>query len=158
MMMKLYRIGRRTASVKIPLGNAGKSFVTELISRLYNAVPLLRVVESIALMAATDGSTNFTPTKSSQMIQNKGARCLSREAYEELAMWPPPPVKEGRSLQQRLPKLHSGRSDHQISRSFANLMFKGRHMLLLTFTLTMVKAVCSTLMTRLQIPHLAIPL
>ena len=35
-------------------------------------------------------------------------------------------VEEGRSIKQRLPSFHSVRAQHQISRSFASLMFKGK--------------------------------
>ena len=110
---------------KIPLGNAGKSFVTEL-SRLYSAFAEGSAIESTALMAAMVLPILLLQNPHKRSKTKEHIACLERrmkswKCGDLLSL-----VKEGRSLQQRLPKFHSGPSDHQISRSFANLMFKGK--------------------------------
>ena len=110
---------------KIPQGNAGKSFTAEL-SRLFSAFATGSALEQIALKAATVLPLLMLqkPCRSSKTIVN--IKCL----VKRLELWKEGDLtsllREGRAIQARLPKAHPRRSEQQLSRSFANLMFHGK--------------------------------
>ncbi len=118
---------RRSRSLEEELLQAplGKSLVAEL-ARLYNAFATGSALESIALMA-----TIVLPILALQKPHYKSkvkehVACLERriKAWKvgNLAIL----LTEGRTLQQRLPKVFTKQKEENLSRSFANLMFKGK--------------------------------
>ena len=108
-----------------PLGNVGKSFVADL-SRLYNAFATGSALESIALMAAIVLPILVlqSPHCRSRVKEHIACleRCLKLWRAGDLASL----IKEGRTLQQRLPKSFNMQHDEHLARLFSNLMFKGK--------------------------------
>ena len=107
---------------KVPLGNVGKSFVSEL-ARLYNSFASGSALESIALMA-----TIVLPILVLQIPYRRSKvkdhiACLERR----LKAWKDGDIEilvEGRTLQPI--KVNSQHSGNLLARSFADLMFKGK--------------------------------
>ena len=110
---------------KVPLENVRKSFVAEL-SRLYNAFASGSALESIALMAAIVLPILVLQSPHRRSRVKEHIACLERR----LKLWKAGDlaslIKEGRTLQQRLPKFFNMQQDEHLARSFANLMFKGK--------------------------------
>ena len=110
---------------KIPQGNAGKSFTTEL-SRLFSAFATCSALEPIALKAATVLPLLMLqrPNHSSKIKAH--IQCL----IKRLDLWKAGDLfsllEEGRAIQDRLHKPLSKRKEQQLSRSFAKLMFEGK--------------------------------
>ena len=96
------------------------------LSRLYNAFADGSALESIALMASFVLPILVLQNPHKRSKTKEHIACLERR----LKVWHNGDilslVEEGRSLQRRLPNFHSDRAQHQISRSFASLMFKGK--------------------------------
>ena len=107
----------RTNCLKVPFGNAGKSFVVEL-ARLYSAFTNGSAMESIALMATTvlPILTLQLPHKRSKVKEH--IKCLERR----LKVWSDGDlttlVKEGRRA--------NAENESRLARTFANLMFRGK--------------------------------
>ena len=110
---------------KIPQGNAGKSFTAEL-SRLFSAFATGSALEQIALKAATVLPLLMLQKPCRSSKTNVNIKCL----VKRLELWKEGDLtsllREGRAIQARLPKAHPRRSEKQLSRSFANLMFQGK--------------------------------
>ena len=112
---------------KVPLGIAGRSFVAEL-ARLYRAFANGSAMESIALMATT-----VLPILALQ-LPHKRSKVKEHIKYLErrLKTWSDGDlttlVKEGRTIQPRLPKTSrvNVESESRLARTFANLMFRGK--------------------------------
>jgi len=110
---------------KIPHGNAGKSFVNEL-ARLFQAFATGSALESVALKAAM----TLPPLLLQKPHRNSKTKthiaCLERrmKLWEEGDI--PELVREGRAIQNRLPKQERKGSEQQLARSFAKLMFQGK--------------------------------
>ena len=110
---------------KVPSGNIGNSFVSEL-ARLYNAFATGSALESVAMEAAMTMPILLLqkPHRTSKMKDH--IACLERR----LESWKDGDIayllEEGRTIQQRLPRNFSSCSEQQLARSFANLMFKGK--------------------------------
>ena len=110
---------------KVPYGKAGKSFVSELV-RLFKAFATSSALESVALKAAT-----LMPILLLQMPARK-SKAKDHITYLErrLETWQEGDLnellREGRTIQQRLSKASPPFKKEKISRSFANLMFRGK--------------------------------
>ncbi len=110
-----------------PLGNAGKSFVAEL-ARLYSAFANGSAMESIALMATTVLLILALQLPHKRSKVKEHIKCLERR----LKAWSDGDlttlVKEGRTIQQRLPKRSrvNAENESRLARTFANLMFRGK--------------------------------
>ena len=109
---------------KVPAGNSGKSFVSE-VARLFRAFAEKSALESVALKAVTVLAilTLQKPFRSSKTKDH--VICLVRR----LALWKDGNlndlVLEGRSIQKRLPRDRQSSNNQQLARSFSNLMFAG---------------------------------
>ncbi len=109
---------------KVPFGNAGKSFVTEL-ARLFKAFAEKSSLESVALKAAIvlPILALQKPTRTSKAKDH--IACLEKR----LSLWREgllnDLVIEGRAIQKRLPKQHPSQQRQQLARAFANLMAAG---------------------------------
>ena len=107
---------------KVPAGNSGKSFVSE-VARLFRAFAEKSALESVALKAVTVLAilTLQKPFRSSKTKDH--VTCLVRR----LALWKDGNlndlVLEGRSIQKRLPRDRQSSNNQQLARSFSNLMF-----------------------------------
>lgn len=115
----------RKSLFKVPLGSSGKSFVVEL-ARLYEAFASSSALKSVALMA-----TIVMPILVLQLPHRKSKvkehiACLDRRLKSWKAGDLVSLIKEGRTLQHRLPQSSSVKHDERLARSFANLMFKGK--------------------------------
>ena len=112
----------------VPFGKAGRDFVTEL-SRLYQAFGSASMLEAVALRAATVFPILLLQKPSKRSKTKDHIKCLERRLsswsngdLEEL-------VREGRTLQHRLPRHRSAQSakaNTNLARSFTNLMFMGK--------------------------------
>ena len=109
----------------VPFGKAGKDFVREL-SRLYSAYGSASALESVALKA-----TLVLPI----LLLQKPSRTSKTKHHithleRRLGWWLNGDldelVREGRAIQQRLPKNESTKVNSNLARSFSNLMFKGK--------------------------------
>ena len=108
---------------KIPQGKAGKSFANEL-SRLFNAFSTGSALESVDLKTAT-----VMP----QLLLQKSHRASKTKEHinhleNRMEKWKEGDLNsllnEGRTIQDHLPKTYSDKSEQQLSRSFANMMFQ----------------------------------
>ena len=109
----------------VPFGKAGKDFVREL-SRLYSAYGSASALESVALKATLVFPILFLQKPSRTSKTKHHITHLERRLgwwlngdLDEL-------VREGRAIQQRLPKNESTKVNSNLARSFSNLMFKGK--------------------------------
>ena len=109
----------------VPFGKAGRDFVSEL-SRLYLAYGSASTLEAVALKAATVLPILLLQKPSKRSKTKDHTKCLGRR----LASWSSGDleelVREGRTLQQRLPRVRSAGANTNLARSFANLMFMGK--------------------------------
>ena len=110
---------------KILYGKVGKSFVSEL-ARLFNAFTAGSAMESIALKAVT-----LMPILLLQKPAHKSnAKDLSACQERRLKTWLDGDLhqllREGRTLQQRIPVSSHKMNHDRLARSFANLMFQGK--------------------------------
>lgn len=118
-------VHRRKNSFKVPLGNVGNSLVAEM-SRLYSAFASGSTMEYVALMAAIvlPALVLQIPHRKSKVKEH--IACLERR----LKLWKEGDLdshnKEGRTIQQRLPKFFPVPSETTLARQFSNLMFKGK--------------------------------
>ena len=108
--------------VTVPSGQAGKNFATEL-SRLYHA---FGSNSTVALKAATVFPILLLQKPSNRSKAKDHITCLERR----LASWSNGDleelVREGRVIQQRLPKLRPSMTNSSLARNFSNLMFMGK--------------------------------
>ena len=106
---------------KIPYGNVGKAFTSEL-AKLYEAYGLGSAMEPIALKAAT--LMPILPARNSKATDH--ITCLKRR----LQSWKNGDlddlVREGLTIQQRIPAFSTAKHHERLARSFANLMFQGK--------------------------------
>lgn len=109
----------------VPFGRAGKSFVSEL-SRLYLAFGSASTLEIVALKAAIVFPILLLQKPSRASKSKDHIICLERR----MASWAIGDlvelVREGRVLQQRLPNRGVAKTNNNLPRDFANLMFKGK--------------------------------
>lgn len=107
---------------KVPQGSAGKAFTNEL-ARLFRGFVTSSALESVYLKAATI-LPPLLLQKSHQKSKQKD--CLVRR----MKLWEDGDIsellREGRTIQSRLPKHRSHQDENQLSRSFAKLMFQGK--------------------------------
>ena len=115
----------RRNSFTIPFGKAGKDFVREL-SRLYSAFGSASALESVALKVALalpilllQKPSRASKTKHHITHLERRLRWWLKGDLDEL-------VREGRAIQQRLPKNGSNKVNLNLARSFSNLMFMGK--------------------------------
>ena len=109
----------------VPTGKDGREFVSE-VARLYQAFGSASALESVALKA-TIVLPILLLQKPSKVSKTKNhVKCLERRLQhwvigdlEEL-------TREGRTIQQRLPKGRTAGADSNLARTFSNLMFKGK--------------------------------
>ena len=111
---------------KVPYGKAGKAFVSEMAS-LFKAFATKSALESIAIKAAILLPILALQKPNRQSKVKEHITCLERR----LATWREGNIlnllKEGRTIQQRLPNISAGSArPAQLARSFANLMFQGK--------------------------------
>ena len=115
----------RRNAFTIPFGRAGKNFVTEL-SRLYLTFGSASSMEASALKAAIVFPLLLLQKPSKGSKTKDHITCLERR----LASWTNGDldelVREGRAIQQRLPKHGSARPNSNLARNFSNLMFMGK--------------------------------
>lgn len=108
----------------LPYGRSGKEFVREL-SRLYSAYGSASALESVALKAAVVLPI-LVLQKPSRTFKTKQHILLERR----LGLWSNGDldelVREGRAIQQRLPKNWATKVNSNLARSFSNLMFMGK--------------------------------
>ena len=109
----------------IPLGKTERAFVDEL-SRLHLAYGTASALKSVALKAAIVLSILLLQKPTKRLKIKEHTQCLERRLrswsncnLEEL-------LKEGRALQQRLPRHQSAQANSTLARSFSNLMFTGK--------------------------------
>ena len=126
---------------KIPQGNAGKSFTAEL-SRLFYAFATCSALEPIALKVATILhllllQKTHRSSKTKDHINSLVKRLELRKLGDLTNL-----LREGRAIQDRLPKIHHRHNEQQLSRSFANLMFQGKTQAALRYFLTRAREVC----------------
>ena len=105
----------------VPYGKAGKEFVREL-SRLYSAYGSASALESVALKAAIvlpilllQKPSGTSKTKQHIILLERRLGLWSNGDLDEL-------VREGRVIQQRLPKNRSTKANSNLARSFSNLV------------------------------------
>ena len=121
----MMRLHWRMNCFKIPHGNAGKSFTSEL-ARLFLAFATGSALESVTLKAAA-----VLPPL---LLQKSHWKSKSRDHISCLERWMKlweegdivELVREGRAIQNRLPKYHPPGGEQQLARSFAKLMFQGK--------------------------------
>ena len=116
----------RRNTFSVPYGSAGKKFVSEL-SKLYRAYAEGSALEPIALKATTVMSLLLLQKPSRNSKSRDHSACLERR----LRAWTEGDINnlilEGRTLQNRLPKISSSTNDEKnLVRAFSNLMFKGK--------------------------------
>ena len=112
--------------IPVPSGDVGVKFVTEL-SRLFRAYAERSALECIAMKAITIASHLLLQKPHHKSKPKDHSFCLERRMklwnegnFAEL-------VKEGKTLQQRLPRHSNPRVDEErLARSFSNLMFEGK--------------------------------
>lgn len=111
----------------VPFGNAGKKFVSEL-SQLYLAFGSASTLEAVALKAATIFPILLLQKPSRASKTKDHIKCLERR----LANWCNGDLdellRECRVIQQqqRLPKSGSSKTNNNLARNFAKLMFMGK--------------------------------
>ena len=109
----------------VPFAKAEKEFVREL-SRLYSAFGSTSALDSVALKAAMvlpilllQKPSRASKTKHHITHLERRLRWWLKGDLDEL-------VREGRAIQQRLPKNGSNKVNLNLARSFSNLMFMGK--------------------------------
>ena len=117
----------RNNCFQVPLGSIGKSFVAEM-AKLYNSFASGSTLESIALTV-----TIILPVL---LLQQPHKRSKPKEHTKRLErrlkIWRDRDlaalIREGRTIQQRLPKVRraNAANENRLTRTFANLMFKGK--------------------------------
>ena len=110
----------------LPSGNVGKSFVAEL-ARLFYSFAEETALESISFLAVCVMGPLLLQRPHKKSKTQDHVSCLKRR----LSLWKEGKIEEllfeGRSLQQRLPKLPStGSQGENLSRTFSNLVFQGK--------------------------------
>ena len=109
----------------VPFGKAGRNFVSDL-SKLYLAFGSASILEAVALKAATVFPILLLQKPSRASKTKDHINCLERR----LASWSKGDVdeliREGRAIQQRLPKFRPAKSNNNLARNFANMMFMGK--------------------------------
>ena len=110
---------------KIPHGNTGKAFVSQL-ALLYNAFGTASALEPVALQA-TIVMPHLLLQKPHKGSKNKvHLECLKTR----LELWKDGKIeellKEGRAIQSRFPHTPHKQLDENVARSFANLMLEGK--------------------------------
>ena len=115
----------RNNCFKVPQGSAGEPFVKEL-SRLFNAFARESALEPVALKATIVLPLLLLQKPHRRSKAKEHTQCLERRlklwmegALDDL-------VREGKSIQDRLPRCDSKREEEHLSRSFATLMFQGK--------------------------------
>ena len=110
---------------KIPYGNVGKAFTSEL-AKLYEAYGLSSAMEPIALKAATLMPILLLQKPARNSKATDHSTCLKRP----LQSWKNGDlddlVREGLTIQQRIPAFSTAKHHERLARSFANLMFQGK--------------------------------
>ena len=110
---------------KVPYENVGKSFVLEL-ARLFKAFATGSAMESIALKAATAMPILLLQKPARHSKAKDHIACLERR----LKIWSDGDlnelIREGRTIQQRIPTSSPTSNQERLARSFANLMFQGK--------------------------------
>ena len=109
----------------ISLGNAGRAFVAEM-TRLYSAFVVGSALEIVELMATIVLPILVLQLPHRRSKPKEHSACLERhlKAWKEGDL--ETLVDEGRTIQFRLPRTHNIRSEPNLARNFANLMFKGK--------------------------------
>ena len=109
----------------VPFGKAGKDFVKEL-SKLYSAYGSASALESVTLKAAMvfpihllQKPNRASKTKDHITHLERRLGWWSNGGLDEL-------VREGRAIQQRLPKNGLTKANSNLARSFSNFMFMGK--------------------------------
>ena len=110
---------------KVPYGKAGKSFVSEL-ARLFKAFATGSALESIALKAATLLPLLLLQKPARRSKAKDHSTCLERRLNTWLGGDLDELLKEGRTIQRRIPKASPSLSNDRLAHSFANLMFHGK--------------------------------
>ena len=106
---------------KVPYGNVGKSFVSEL-ARLYKSFATGSAMESIALKAATVLPILLLQKPSNNPKAKVLSACLESWLDGDLNDL----LFEGRTIQQRISRSSSNNNQQHLSRAFGNLMFQGK--------------------------------
>ena len=117
----------RKNTFTVPYGNAGKRFVSEL-SRLFRAYADSSALECVAMRAITVMSILLLQKPFCKSKSRHHSSCLERRIITWLSGDVNNLICEGRSIQKRLPKSSSSsaNSNHNLARSFSNLMFQGK--------------------------------
>ena len=109
----------------VPFGKAGKDFVREL-SKLYSAYESASILESVALKAAVvlpilafKKPSRTSKTKQHITLLQRRLCLWSNGDLNEL-------IREGRAIQQRVPKNRLTKTKSNLARSFSNLMLMGK--------------------------------
>ena len=110
---------------KVPYGKAGKSFVSEL-ARLFKAFATGSALEPIALKAATLMPILLLQKPARKLKANVHILCLERRLSTWLNGDLIELLREGRTIQQCIPKSSPSMNNEHLARSFANLMFQGK--------------------------------
>ena len=118
-------ISWRRNCFSVPTSKAGREFVSEL-ARMYQAFGSAAALELVALKASIVLPILLLqkPCKASKTKNH--VKCLERRLQYWLNGELDELVREGRTIQQRLPKSRPARADSNIARTFSNLMFKGK--------------------------------
>ena len=110
---------------KVPYGDTGKSFVLEM-ARLFEAFATRSSLESVALKAAVLMPILLLQKPARNSKAKDHITCLKRR----MVTWSKGDLsellKEGRTIQQRIPMPPPTVSQEHLARSFANLMFQGK--------------------------------
>ena len=111
----------------MPLGSVGKSFVAEM-AKLYDSFASGSALESVALTATIILPILLLQQPHKRSKSKEHTKCLERRLKTwrdgDLAAL----IREGRTIQQRLPKVRraNAANENRLARTFANLMFKGK--------------------------------
>ena len=96
------------------------------LARLYDAYANASALESVALMVVTILPILVLQIPHHRSKVKEHITCLERK----MLLWKDGDlsalVKEGRAIQQRLPKCSSSKQEKVLAHTFANLMFKGK--------------------------------
>ena len=109
----------------MPLGNVGKSFVAEM-AKLYDSFASGSALESVTLMATIILPILLLQQPYKRSKTKEHIKCLERRMKVwkdgDLAVL----VREGRTIQQRLPQVRRATTanENRLACTFANLMFK----------------------------------
>ena len=109
----------------VPTGKDGREFVSEL-ARLYQAFGSASTLESVALKA-TIVLPILLLQKPSKVSKTKDhVKCLERRLQHWLNGDLEELTREGRTIQQKLPKGRTSGTYQNLASTFSNLMFKGK--------------------------------